>query len=254
MIIKKLFAFGDIHGCYEPLKEYFDNNPFSEDTFYVFVGDYIDRGIQNAEVIEFLHSIKDFENVIMLLGNHECHIKKLMMNNNDMSCISYAQETIKTLKSLTVEQNKQLREIVRKCHIYYNFEFDNKKYQVTHGGLPCLVDNFKHSSNDVIKGIGEYSEALKVDKNFEQWSLENQNKWKTQTRVSTVTHMNNDGTYTKEDLDKTREEQPEMFYSIHGHRNIKAENPIASTTRTFNLCDDVEHGGNLRILEITKDK
>lgn len=31
-----------------------------DDEMYIFVGDYIDRGIENAEVIAFLMSIKDY--------------------------------------------------------------------------------------------------------------------------------------------------------------------------------------------------
>ena len=67
----KVVVFGDIHGCYEPLKEYFDKNPFDENTCYIFCGDYLDRGIQNKEVLEFLLKIYDEKNVILLEGNHE---------------------------------------------------------------------------------------------------------------------------------------------------------------------------------------
>ena len=68
---KKVVVFGDIHGCYKPLKEYFDKNPFSEDICYIFCGDYLDRGIQNKEVLDFLISIYKYKNVILLEGNHE---------------------------------------------------------------------------------------------------------------------------------------------------------------------------------------
>lgn len=69
--INKVVIFGDIHGCYDPLKEYFDKNPFNEQTNYIFVGDYLDRGIQNKEVLEFVISIKDKKNCVFLEGNHE---------------------------------------------------------------------------------------------------------------------------------------------------------------------------------------
>ena len=68
---KKVVFFGDIHGCYEPIKTYFEQNPFSENIAYIFLGDYLDRGIQNKEVLEFLISIKDYKNVLLLEGNHE---------------------------------------------------------------------------------------------------------------------------------------------------------------------------------------
>ena len=34
MNMKKVVVFGDIHGCYDPLKEYFDNYPFRKNKLY----------------------------------------------------------------------------------------------------------------------------------------------------------------------------------------------------------------------------
>lgn len=68
---EKVVIFGDIHGCYDPLKEYFDKNPFNDNYCYIFVGDYLDRGIQNREVLEFLLEIYNKPNVFLLEGNHE---------------------------------------------------------------------------------------------------------------------------------------------------------------------------------------
>ena len=68
---EKIVIFGDIHGCYDPLKEYFDKNPFNENYNYIFCGDYLDRGLQNKEVLEFLISLKDKKNCVFLEGNHE---------------------------------------------------------------------------------------------------------------------------------------------------------------------------------------
>ena len=69
---KKVHHIGDIHGCNTVLQQYLsDNGGMKDDEFYIFTGDYIDRGIENAEVVNFLISIKDRKNVYMLEGNHE---------------------------------------------------------------------------------------------------------------------------------------------------------------------------------------
>ena len=69
---KKIHHIGDIHGCNTVLQKYLeDNGGLKEDEMYIFVGDYIDRGIENAEVIRFLLSIMDRKNVLLLEGNHE---------------------------------------------------------------------------------------------------------------------------------------------------------------------------------------
>ena len=82
---EKVVVFGDIHGCYEPLKEYFDKNPFDENTCYIFCGDYTDRGIQNKEVLEFLFSIYKNKNVILLEGNHEKWLRIYASKEYDIS-------------------------------------------------------------------------------------------------------------------------------------------------------------------------
>ena len=50
-LFKKIVVIGDIHGCHAPLKAYFKENPYRSDYFYVFIGDFFDRGIQNVEVL-----------------------------------------------------------------------------------------------------------------------------------------------------------------------------------------------------------
>lgn len=81
---EKIVVFGDIHGCYEPLKEYFENNPFNENYNYIFCGDYLDRGLQNKEVLEFLLTLKDKTNVLFLEGNHEKWLRLYADKNYNM--------------------------------------------------------------------------------------------------------------------------------------------------------------------------
>ena len=68
---ERVNIFGDIHGCYNPLKEYFDEFPFNTKEMYIFCGDYLDRGLQNKETLEFLMSLSANKNVLFLEGNHE---------------------------------------------------------------------------------------------------------------------------------------------------------------------------------------
>ena len=58
---KKLVFIGDIHGCFEPLNKYFTENPFNEDTLYVFVGDLFDRGHQPKDIIDFIFLTGEFK-------------------------------------------------------------------------------------------------------------------------------------------------------------------------------------------------
>ena len=58
--MKKIFAIGDIHGCYDRLKALMEKIPIdcSRDTL-VFIGDYIDRGPHSVEVVDYLIQLKN---------------------------------------------------------------------------------------------------------------------------------------------------------------------------------------------------
>ena len=47
---EKIVHIGDIHGCYTALMEYFKDG-LNDNYMYIFLGDFIDRGIENSEVL-----------------------------------------------------------------------------------------------------------------------------------------------------------------------------------------------------------
>jgi len=62
------YVISDIHGHYDMLIEMLDFINFSKSDYLYILGDNIDRGEQNIEVLEF---IRDNKNVESLIGNHE---------------------------------------------------------------------------------------------------------------------------------------------------------------------------------------
>lgn len=63
-----VYCTADIHGEYKQLQALLELINFSEqDTLYV-LGDAIDRGMDGVKVLEF---IKERENIVLLMGNHE---------------------------------------------------------------------------------------------------------------------------------------------------------------------------------------
>lgn len=69
--MKRYIAFGDIHGMYDQFKELYDSITIKEDDELIFLGDYIDRGSKNKEVLDFLMALNLPNKVIFLRGNHE---------------------------------------------------------------------------------------------------------------------------------------------------------------------------------------
>lgn len=213
----KIHVFGDIHGCYTALKEYMDSNGnIKEDEFYIFCGDYIDRGIENAETINYLCELSKLPNVIFLEGNHE---RWLWMWANNL--ISRSKEFEFVTKPQLVKagvSQKRVREFYRRLNQCCYFIYRGKTFIVTHGGISNFPDDnlLKVATEQMIKGVGRYADVDIVDKSF---------------------------------VDNT----PHNMYQIHGHRNI-VKSPIQTTERTFNLEGEIEFGGCLRVLQITEDK
>ncbi len=76
----KIYAIGDIHGCYDELLVLMENiyQEDDKDSVYVFIGDYIDRGPKSKEVIDWLISFKE------KVGDSRCYF--LRGNHEDMLC------------------------------------------------------------------------------------------------------------------------------------------------------------------------
>jgi serine/threonine protein phosphatase 1 len=81
-----IYAIGDIHGKYSLLRELYDKilediaqNGDSHNVI-VFLGDYIDRGSQNIQVLDFIKNLQDSSGIehIFLRGNHEEIFKSAM--------------------------------------------------------------------------------------------------------------------------------------------------------------------------------
>ena len=64
---------GDIHGQYYDLVHMIEKSGDPSQTNYVFLGDYVDRGIYSIECITLLLAMKVArpQNIFLLRGNHE---------------------------------------------------------------------------------------------------------------------------------------------------------------------------------------
>lgn len=212
---KKIHHIGDVHGCYTALKKYInDNGGIKDDEFYIFCGDYVDRGIENADVVKYLISIKDKKNVLMLEGNHE---KWLWLWAN--GCTGKSNEfelvTKPQLEDAKIDK-KDVRQLYRKFGQCAYYKYGKNIYLVTHAGLSVLPDNLTFVATDqMIHGVGNYNDFEKIAETF-------------------------------------AEKMPSNYYQIHGHRNTK-QVPICVNDRVFNLEGRVEFGGDLRCVQLDKD-
>ena len=212
---KKIHHIGDIHGCNTALKKYIDDNGgIKDDEFYIFCGDYVDRGIENADVIKYLISIKDKKNVLMLEGNHERWLW-LWANGCAGKSKEFELVTKPQLEDAKIDK-KDVRQLYRKFGQCAYYKYGENIYLVTHAGLSVLPDNLTFVATDqMIHGVGNYNDFEKIAETF-------------------------------------TEKMPSNYYQIHGHRNTK-QVPIRVNDRVFNLEGRVEFGGDLRCVQLDKD-
>lgn len=63
------YVMSDIHGCYDEMQMMLEQIQFSTDDKLILAGDYIDRGYQSYEMLNWIMTCPD--NVILLRGNHD---------------------------------------------------------------------------------------------------------------------------------------------------------------------------------------
>lgn len=154
---------GDIHGCYSTLKNAIGE--IEDNTFYIFLGDYLDRGIQNKETLDFLMSIKDKENVCLLEGNHEKH---LWAYGNDLP-VQSKEFMLRTKDQIKDFDKKEIRKFYRKLHQCILFDFDKKQYFCSHGGISTIKQNLVFTPTcDFIDGVGDYEDIYTCEKTFKK--------------------------------------------------------------------------------------
>lgn len=232
---KSVHIIGDIHGCYEPLKEYIlskTNREYqenitpeqlssflNEEDAYIFVGDFLDRGLQNKEVLEFICEASTKKNVLLLEGNHE---RNLWYYENEQDDKIRSNEFLKnTVPQIREIDPSKVRQMYRKLGQLAYFTYNNQKYLVTHAGINTFPQYLSLvSTSQLIKGVGVF--RTPIDEIF----------------TKNIRGMN--------------------VIQVHGHRNIEEniedieEEQLQEFPYSFSLEDRVEFGGNLKILEINE--
>lgn len=216
----KIHHIGDVHGCYQPLIEYFEQiGGLKDDEYYIFHGDFVDRGTQNSEVLEFLFPLINKNNVALLEGNHESALWRFA---NDMAPFSkeFSMYTQKELELHGTDKTK-IRNLYRKLGQIVYYKYGDKIVLATHGGIPTMPQGLIYiATEELMRGVGNYEDAHTVCRT-----------WSATT--------------------------PSECFQVFGHRNIE-ELPIDVTsdtrsTRCINLEGQVERGGKLRIATLNKN-
>ena len=209
---EKVVIVGDIHSCAEPLKEVLKD--FNEETLYIFVGDYFDRGIQPVETFNIMLDLLEKPNVILIEGNHEEKSMKKFIYDEEKYTKSFEETTLlPLLKEYDVDYVRaSLKKIYKKLRQCFAFEFRGKKFLCTHGGLPLVPKLTLVSAKEMIHGVGKY-----------------------ETEIGEIYSEN----YKKGLC--------QGFIQVHGHRGVN------DGQFSYCLEDRVEFGGELKVLTINNE-
>ena len=209
---EKVVIIGDIHSCAEPLKEVLKD--FNEETLYIFVGDYFDRGIQPVETFNIILDLLEKPNVILIEGNHEEKSMKKFIYDEEKYTKSFEETTLlPLLKEYDVDYVRaSLKKIYKKLRQCFAFEFRGKKFLCTHGGLPLVPKLALVSAKEMIHGVGKY-----------------------ETEIGEIYSEN----YKKGLC--------QGFIQVHGHRGVN------DGQFSYCLEDRVEFGGELKVLTIDNE-
>ena len=207
---------GDIHGSATALKTYFTKYPISEKDYYIFCGDYFDRGTQNYQTFKFLSELMTNKNIQFLIGNHEDKLYKYACD--DEFKMDYdIKNTIEEFEMNHLKKS-EIRGFIKNLSQIALITFKDKTYLITHGGLPYIPNKSLdfYSTNSFVYGIDKYE--TDIDKIYNEFMQTANNK----------------------------------IYQVHGHRNFY-KNKFDKYEYSINLEGDIEHGGNLRILTLTNN-
>lgn len=149
---------GDIHG---KSLDIIDN--LREDNLYVFLGDFFDRFNNEKNLLklfEFFSS--DHDNVVLIEGNHETHIRNYLLNK-EVSSQSF-NDTMNILSTYYNHDklNSKLSNIVNKLKPYIIINRDEKNIICSHAGLHSAkeisssLDTWRYSELLFVKGIFGY--------------------------------------------------------------------------------------------------
>lgn len=146
---KKIFVVSDVHGHYSPLKASLQNAGFDancSDHLLVCCGDYFDRGNENVEVLKFFERLK---NKVLLRGNHEDLLFKLLQTGK-IQPHNYINGTMRTLENFfgkyfidpatdTIDFSGKTSTVNRICEFIESTKnfFETENYLFVHGWIPA---------------------------------------------------------------------------------------------------------------------
>ena len=154
MYYDKIFVIGDIHGCLDMLNRLMDKIPWRPDKdLLVFLGDYIDRGEHNKEVVDYIIALKRCASYVdCLLGNHDAMFLKYLTGRDVDQYILNGGGS--TLKCYGINQPGEGYPLIPQDHIdFFNSlkpYIELEDYYFVHAGFRPGIEISKQKLKDML--------------------------------------------------------------------------------------------------------
>lgn len=284
---KDIKVIGDVQGCYTVLMEALSD--FNPETLYILAGDLLDRGIENDKVLQWAFEHAKYPNVIFIRGNHDVHIENWAFDALDENGEPIKLPHVfnyKTRPQLLGQKDYDHYEIgfdlkddgltyytvngqITDIPVFwYKDEFIEKPRMTFRDGTVHLIDPYqvRHNTNYSTFTVDEFKlkkqardlirrfrDAVALEFHGRKYFINHAgiSALPKMTFIPSFQLIRGVGKYETQ-IDEIWEESfqkgnTQGFIQVHGHRHTD------STEHSICLEDNVEYGGNLCVLHITKN-
>lgn len=215
-VFDKINIIPDIHGQFNCVEKI----DFVDNEAYIFIGDLIDRGTQNVEVIEKIIDLANKPNIFLITGNHD--IRLLNWANGLSAKSSGFRQTLKEieLKIHNVDEfKKKIARIATHFKDYLYFDFCGERYFVNHSGVDDMFENIPTA---LLNGVMTYGYSGTTYDNYHDYKEVGLNWLKNNPNIT----------------------------QIFGHRNVDNIVDYKINERCYCVECSVESGADMKVLQL----
>ncbi len=157
------FCVSDLHGYYDVLIDTLNKHGFDETNdnhTLIVIGDMVDRGPQNKELIEYIYKLHQSNKAIVLLGNHDFFLLEFLRGNFGRTNFNFKRNghkiTIEHLLGHSFEEKEEYTDEQDKLNEMYPYlkgflesldpYYELKDYVFVHGGVNSELPNWKEDT------------------------------------------------------------------------------------------------------------
>lgn len=141
---KRIIAVGDVHGCFDKLMSLWKKLEVTGNDLVIFLGDYVDRGAQVAETLNWILEQSAKENIIFLRGNHEHMLLDVVYKHMDKITWLFngGQTTIRGLSKLKSEDKSFIERFltfIENLPFSYSIKIGGRTFFFCHAGVDSSI-------------------------------------------------------------------------------------------------------------------